>query len=218
MNGQVLFAGGETMGRLADAELYIPTSRTFVSTGSMMSSRVWHTLSLLPNGMVLAAGGETDSCSSNSCMFAGTLATTELYDPALGAFLPTGSMTAARGSHTATLLKDGRLLVAGGVAYGGIGIFWGSLASSELYTPDVLVSGPALVSLSGGRGGQGAIFHAGTTHVVGPDDPAAAGGERRYPLRWTDDRQRDPFTDRDRDTDQGACETLDGTIPTRRND
>jgi uncharacterized protein (TIGR03437 family) len=84
-------------------------------------------------------------------------------------------MIAARGPHSATLLKDGRLLLAGGVAYGGIGIFFGSLASAELYTPDVLVSGPALVSLSNNRRGQGAIFHAGTTHVVGPDDPTAAG-------------------------------------------
>ena len=34
---------------------------------------------------------------------------------------------------------------------------------------------PTLVSLSGDGRGQGAIFHAGTTHVATPNDPAAAG-------------------------------------------
>jgi uncharacterized protein (TIGR03437 family) len=86
-------------------------------------------------------------------------------------------MAIARESHTATLLGDGRVLVAGGVSYGGIGIFGGSLDSAELYTPDALVPAPRLVSLSGDGRGQGAIFHAGTTHAATPDDPAAAGEE-----------------------------------------
>jgi Galactose oxidase, central domain len=175
MNGQVLFAGGESPGRLANAELYNPTTRTFAATGSMWSRRVWHTLTLLPNGMVLAAGGETDDCQGSSCWFAGSLANAELYDASVGAFVPTGGMMAARETHTATLLKDGRVLLIGGVSYGGIGIFGGTLASAELYSPDVLAPGPALVSLSGDGQGQGVIFHAGTTYVAGPDDPAAVG-------------------------------------------
>src|SRR5262245_28632029 len=84
MNGQVLFAGGETIGRLADAELYNPAARSFVTTGNMATPRLWHTLTLLPSGMVLAAGGETDSCSGSGCWFAGSLAPAELYDPSIG--------------------------------------------------------------------------------------------------------------------------------------
>jgi hypothetical protein len=175
MNGQVLFAGGETVGRMDDAELYNPATRSFVPTASMASRRVWHTLTLLPNGMVLAAGGETDSCTGSSCFFAGSIATAELYDPSIPTFLAAGSMATARETHTATLLKDGRVLLAGGVSYGGIGIFGGNLTSAELYSPEVLVPAPALVTLSGDGRGQGAVFHAGTTHVVGSDDPAAAG-------------------------------------------
>ena len=174
-NGQVLFAGGETMGRLASAELYNPATHTFVATGSMTWRRVWHTLGLLPNGKVLATGGETDGCSGRSCVFAGSVASAELYDPSSGAFIATGDMTTVRSAHTATLLRDGRVLITGGVSYGGIGIFRGSLASAELYTPDELVPAPTLVSLSGDGRGQGAIFHAGTTHVATPNDPAAAG-------------------------------------------
>ena len=174
-NGQVLFAGGEELGRLADAELYNPTTHTFVLTGSMASRRVWHTLSLLPNGIALVTGGETETCSGAGCWFAGSLPSAELYDPAAGAFFATGSMAADRETHTATLLKDGKLLVAGGVSYGGIGIFRGSLASAELYSPEVLVAAPALLSVSGDGRGQGQIAHSGTTHLATPDDPAAAG-------------------------------------------
>jgi hypothetical protein len=175
MNGQVLFAGGAPIGRIADAELYSPSTRTFVPTGSMALPRVWHTLTLLPNGLVLAAGGETDRCSGSGCFFAGTVATAELYDPAAGAFVAAGSMTAARETHTATVLKNGKVLLAGGVSYGGIGIFYGSSASAELYTPDVLIPALALGSVSGDGQGQGAIFHAGTRNVVTADDPAAVG-------------------------------------------
>ena len=173
-NGKVLFAGGVEIGRSSRAELYDPGTHTFASTGNMAWPRDWHTLTWLPNGMVLAAGGETESCTGNACTFAGSVASAELYDPSTGAFFATGSMAAIRSSHTATLLRDGRVLVAGGVAYGGIGIFYGSLASAEVYTPDVLVAGPALVTASGDGRGQGAIFHAGTTHLATPGDPAAA--------------------------------------------
>ena len=175
MNGQVLFAGGAPIGRIADAELYNPVTRTFVSTGSMAAPRVWHTLTLLPNGMVLAAGGETDSCSASGCWFAGTIPTAELYDLSTGAFVATGSMTAARETHTATLLKNGKVLIAGGVSYGGIGIYYGGIASAELYSPDAPIPAPVLVSVSGDGQGQGAIFHAGTRQLATADDPAVIG-------------------------------------------
>jgi hypothetical protein len=136
-NGKVLFAGGEgdACGRSSSAELYDPATGMFASTGNMAVRRSWHTLTLLPGGMVLAAGGETDSCSGNFCMFAGSVASAELYDPSTGVFVPTGGMTTPRETHTATLLKDGSVLIAGGVSYGGIGLFFGGMSSAELYFP-----------------------------------------------------------------------------------
>jgi len=77
---------------------------------------------LLPNGQVLVAGGYND-------LRGGFLAGAELYDPATRVWTATGSMTTARGIHTATLLPSGQVLVAGG--FDG----FEHLASSELYDP-----------------------------------------------------------------------------------
>ena len=73
-------------------------------TGSMGSAREVHTSTLLPNGLVLVAGGQTSS---------GHLSSAELYDPATGVWTTTGSMGSAREAHTATLLPNGLVLVTG---------------------------------------------------------------------------------------------------------
>jgi hypothetical protein len=96
----------------------------FVPTGDMSVGRTAHTATVLQGGKVLIAGGS--SCYFSSYYFSDNcpLDSAELYDPATGTFTVTGTMTVKRTSHTATLLKDGRVLVAGG-----------SGASAELYDP-----------------------------------------------------------------------------------
>jgi hypothetical protein len=174
-NGQVLLAGGETIGRQANAAIYNPAAAAFTSVADMSATRVWHTLTALPDGTALVAGGETDSCSGRGCAFGGSVASAELYDPSAGSFTSAGTMTASREVHTATLLTDGRVLMAGGVAYGGIGIFYGMLATAELYTPNTPMPAPSLVALASNGRGQGAIYHAGTRYLTTGDDPAMAG-------------------------------------------
>jgi hypothetical protein len=67
------------------------------------------------------------------------LASAELYDPKSGAFSSTGSMATARQSQTATLLRDGRVLLAGGadgLTHPGPGNMTAvALPSAELYQP-----------------------------------------------------------------------------------
>ena len=61
---------------------------------------------------------------------AALLASAELYDPASGTWTATGSLNTARDYHTATLLPNGKVLVAGG--HDGSRP---SYASAELYDP-----------------------------------------------------------------------------------
>jgi len=114
-NGQVLIAGGET----AKAELFNPSTGAFVATGSMTVSRSGHTATLLPDGRVLIAGGVQDFGPGTVPIPLGPgVVSAELYDPASGTFTPTGSMSEGRSGHTATLLVDGTVLVAGTAVFG----------------------------------------------------------------------------------------------------
>jgi hypothetical protein len=128
-DGRVLVAGGFGGGTnaRATAEIYSPTTGTFTPTGSMAISRQYHTATLLPNGLVLIAGGLDDGGASPT----GVTATAELYNPAAGTFASTGTMISAREWHTATLLTNGFVLIAGGV---GADQATG-LATAELYRP-----------------------------------------------------------------------------------
>ncbi len=81
---------------------------TFAATGSMVTARAGHSATLLLNGRVLIAGGDQTAFPISQPI------TAELYDPAAGAFTATGKMTTSRTRHTATLLADGRVLIAGG--------------------------------------------------------------------------------------------------------
>lgn len=174
-NGRVLLTGGGLSGRSPTSEIYDPASRSFTSAAPMAYGRGWHSSTLLPDGTTLITGGETEECSGNFCYFAGSLDTAELYDASLGIFTSHPKMGARREGHTATLLPDGRALITGGVAYGGVGIFFGTLASAELYRPQVLIPAPTLLSVSGDGRGQGQILHSGTARLVSNSDPAVEG-------------------------------------------
>jgi hypothetical protein len=117
----VLAAG--LLGGLA-AQAATTGSGTFAYTGSLNVARYNHTATLLPNGEVLVTGGIGVNGAYAS------LASAELYDPKQGKWALTGSMTAGRTSFTATLLKNGEVLVAGGSDYE-ISCY----ATAELYNP-----------------------------------------------------------------------------------
>jgi len=130
-DGRVLVAGGSSgPASLASAELYDPSSETWTATGNMLEVRSGHTATLLPDGTVLVAGGANFSTSSGSY---DALTSAELYDPGSGTWTATASMVTPRYVPTATLLPDGRVLVAGGIS--SIRRGYDPLASAELYHP-----------------------------------------------------------------------------------
>ena len=73
----------------------------------------------MPNGKVLIAGGFNRT--------GGDLASAEFYDPTAGTWSSTISLTIARSEHTATVLPNGKVLVAAGANSGG------NLNSAEVY-------------------------------------------------------------------------------------
>jgi len=105
-SGRVLIVGGWRI--TDDAETYDPQTRSFHSAGRMTERRARPTATLLPDNTVLITGGEIDP---------DTLASTpsaEVFDERTGKFARVGGMHIGRSMHTATLLQDGRVLVAGG--------------------------------------------------------------------------------------------------------
>jgi hypothetical protein len=122
-SGKVLVAGGvnyngTTINNLSSAELFDPAAGTWTATTAMTTARSFHTATLLTNGLVLVAGGAGGPSGNTN------LSSAELYDPVAGTWTATTAMTFARSGHTATLLPNGKGLIAGG-----------SGASAELYDP-----------------------------------------------------------------------------------
>lgn len=165
-DGRVLICGGTVNGNvggvLASAEIFDPATHKFSATGSMSVARMGQTATVLQSGKVLIVGGQ------RNIGFRTALASAEIYDPSTGAFTTTAPMSAAREGHTATLLRDGRVLVAGGSSNGTV-----TIDSAEIYDPSagrwipaghmtvpreahvavLLGSGKVLIA-GGGRGGM----------------------------------------------------------------
>jgi galactose oxidase-like protein len=167
LDGTVLIGGGgdsDPGNCLANAELYNPVLGTFAAVPSMTICRFSHTATLLPDGRVLIVGGASYGVGP----YQANLNEFELYNPSAGTFSASGPMIVGRQLHTATLLLDGRVLIAGGVG----APRYSTLASAEIYNP---LSAPVLFSLSGDGRGQGAIQHVSTYQFASADNPAVAG-------------------------------------------
>ena len=125
-DGRVLIVGGSDWGAnqaLASAEIYDPATGQFSLTGAMNVGRASASVTLLRNGRVLVAGGTEGGYEGPG------IASAELFDPTAGVFTPTGSMAEGRFWDVVALLRDGKVLFAGGRdgpgAVGGV----------ELYNP-----------------------------------------------------------------------------------
>ena len=128
-NGMVLVAGGtDGTNSLASAELYSPgqgANGAWTATANLVIPRSNQTATLLPTGSILFAAGFDGFQKIQSAKY---LASAELYDPASsGGWGSPPVMATPREEHTATMLANGQLLVAGGLNGSG------ALASGELF-------------------------------------------------------------------------------------
>jgi hypothetical protein len=152
-NGKVLIAGGASgyNGTVwATTELYDPATGIFTATGNMTTPRLNHTATLLPDGKVLIAGGQTNTQYHPPS----ALHSAELYDPSTGTFTATADMARKRGDHSATLLEDGTVLIAGGYDFNGANI---SISGAEIYDP-VKGTFTATGNMTTGRAGLSAVL------------------------------------------------------------
>lgn len=123
-SGLVLVTGGsDNAGVVATTEMYHPTTRKFTMGPDMSGPRKFHSQILLSNGRVLIAGGYTDNSGTN------VVSTTDLYHPATKTITPGPDMNDPRGLASATLLPNGRVLIAGGTNGTGLN------ATTDLYRP-----------------------------------------------------------------------------------
>ncbi len=131
-DGRVLVCGGVdwSIGRgkaFDHAELYVPTTGRWSTTGSMHNARYAHQLELLGDGRVLAVGGYRDG----DVLLPGA----ELYDPSAGTWSLAAEPPSTRVAFGLVKLADGRVLLAGGFT----GTSWkdrSNVASAAVFDPD----------------------------------------------------------------------------------
>ena len=133
-DGRVIVAGGrptDTMYSQNGVEIFDPHNGSWTTAYQMSSPRAGHTATRMTDGRVLIFGGRrTDVVDRAPAPWA------DLYDPTVGGsewegWSQTTAPAVGREMHTATLLADGTLLVAGGHR-GCCGV----LASAERYDPE----------------------------------------------------------------------------------
>lgn len=112
-------------GRVVPAATATPSVWTWQPGPDLNYPRYNHTATLLPDGRVVVIGGITDTSNATR------LNSAEVYDPATNSWtLYANGSNSLRNQHTATLLKDGRILVVGGDAN-----FGGVVNSAEIFDP-----------------------------------------------------------------------------------
>jgi len=171
-----LIAGGYSYSAgtcVSTADIYDEATNRFIPLQSRMTfPRDFATVSLLPNGRVVIAGGYN--------LVLGSIKTMEIFDPVLKRFsvLPT-QLTQARELFTATTLKDGRILFIGGFDTHA----HHTLDTAEIYDPVVETITRTAGRMSDDRfGHESILLNDGTVLVVGgkhwqvgkPDRPFAS--------------------------------------------
>lgn len=138
--GKVLVAGG-MLANPGTVELFDPSTKSFAETGSLLGGDGGYIrrATLLSDGRVLVTPGSPADWVPGCT---GTCA--QIYDPVSGTFGLAHPMTIWRDGHTATMLRNGNLLVTGGMG------LYTSMAGAELYQPPASTQTAISYSVSAG--------------------------------------------------------------------
>ena len=126
-DGRVFVVGGfdSDLRTLTSAEVYDPATQTWSLVGHMSEARSVPTASVLHDGRVLVSGGSHIGAGS-----AAMRNTAEIYNPITNSWRSAGEFKVNRAGHSATVLRDGRVLVVGGAGPAS------TIAKAEMYDPD----------------------------------------------------------------------------------
>jgi N-acetylneuraminic acid mutarotase len=159
-NGRVLLAGGldeSGTSHVKATEIYDPKSRVWERIGDMNVGRDTFSMTLMEDGKVLVAGGESDLGKTNSA---------EILDLATGVWTPAAPMLHARIRCSAFLLPNGHIMVAGGIT--------NLEGTAEFYNPETdswkvksMQTGHAITTATKMKNGK-ILFIGGANDVIGP--------------------------------------------------
>jgi outer membrane protein assembly factor BamB len=108
-NGKVMVSAGlGAAGFLKSCEIYDPVTGTWSLTDTLNGIRQSHAVTVLQDGRLLSTGG----CYYGTGMQ--YLASCDIYDTVTSDWIACNPMSIGKYWHTATLMTDGRVLVAGG--------------------------------------------------------------------------------------------------------
>ena len=145
--GKILYSGGAanlnstTPAQATAAVIDLTASNpTWQQITPMNHARIYHTLTMLADGTVLAIGGEPTSGQTGQSEVSGGVLTSEIWNPTTGKWTDVAPTGVTRGYHsTAVLMPDGRVLVAGS---GHANPNYPGQSSAQFYSPPYLFAGP----------------------------------------------------------------------------
>jgi len=122
-DGRVLFTSGNGGGIGGDdiypaSEYFDPATNAWSAGPDLLEPRYSHSATLLASGFVLVTGGAAQAGHFPNLQFV-TRSAAEWLDPVSGTWSGAADLATPRLQHTATLLGDGRVLVAGGYVIDG---------------------------------------------------------------------------------------------------
>ena len=132
-DGRVFLLGGGGLPTIG-SEVWDPATGAWARGGGPADARLGsESVTRLADGHVLVIAGQTGKLTDEG--YRPPLRSAEIWDPTTGRFAPSGTLAFARERHTATLLPDGRVLVAGGMGPLGDDFSDSGVAGAEIWDP-----------------------------------------------------------------------------------